>query len=50
MYVRDEVTASLTLGWEDQLYSYGEDRGLVLETVVVKAQISIEISVEMPSF
>lgn len=50
VYMRDEVTTSLTLGWEHQLYPYGEDKVLVLETVLVKAQISIEISVEKPSF
>lgn len=37
VYVREKVTASLTLGWEHQLYSHGEDKGLVLETVLVKA-------------
>lgn len=50
VYVRDEVTASLTLGSEHQLYSYGEDKGLVLETVLVKALISMGISVEKPSY
>lgn len=37
VYAREKVTASLTLGWEHQLYSHGEDKGLVLETVLVKA-------------